>query len=219
MRSFKSTKTLPIEVFLSHRNLVWKMALKVVTRWKLSEFALDDLTQEGYVGMIRAWQTWDADKGVKFITYAYPWIFVYMRNWLHANLSIVRPSWGVWRDRNGGGYEALKKVATQDVSLGGSIASASGKLDVDDLLVDSRVSPEKEAIEKELSEKVRHATGKMSQGLGEVDLDVLRSRVLDDDETLMEVGTRWGVSRQAIEMRKKRLRRRLEGVLRRELGV
>jgi RNA polymerase sigma factor (sigma-70 family) len=234
--SASGKQALPVEIFLAHRNLVWKTALRLQSRLALNDWAVEDLVQEGSLGIIRAWQTWDAGRGLKFSTYAYPWIYVYMRDWLHKNMSIVRPAWGKWKnskelvgriegDLNGGGLLAALKH--QDVSTEETVRCKSGALKVLDAMIEECPTPEEEVGRRELSERVRSVARELSEKLSDVDREILWCRVIrreggGDGEgggevTLETLGRRLGIAKQAVGAREKKLRERLVKRLRREL--
>ena len=51
---------------------------------KVHEF--DDLVQEGYIGLLEAQKRYDPSRGVKFSSYAYPWIRKYVREAAYKRL-------------------------------------------------------------------------------------------------------------------------------------
>lgn len=59
---------------------VWKRRFRHYRR-----VARDDLMQEGNIGLLRAIQEWDPDRGIRFMTYAEHWIYAKMGRFLIAN--------------------------------------------------------------------------------------------------------------------------------------
>lgn len=51
---------------------------------------LDDLMQEGYLGMVSAVERWDATKGANFATYAHYWIVQALSRYTKENGSVLR---------------------------------------------------------------------------------------------------------------------------------
>ena len=57
--------------------MIYKMAHKFARNHKSNDF--DDLVQEAYVGLLKAYEKYDANAGCAFSSYAYQWI------WAHLN--------------------------------------------------------------------------------------------------------------------------------------
>lgn len=62
--------------------LVWKMSNNF--HQKVPHLDMDDLYQQGCLGIITAWQKFDPTKGTAFITYANWWIYKYIQNFCSA---------------------------------------------------------------------------------------------------------------------------------------
>jgi RNA polymerase sigma factor (sigma-70 family) len=66
---------------------------------------LDDLMQEGSIGLIEAARRFDVTRGVKFSTYARYWIFTYIRRAVNEDRVVYLPHYvselrsNVWRER------------------------------------------------------------------------------------------------------------------------
>lgn len=78
------------EEILVERNilLVLKIAGKIHRRG--SGFDINDLIQEGMMGLSTAIKKFDPELGFKFSTYATPWIEQYVRRFIENNTSIIR---------------------------------------------------------------------------------------------------------------------------------
>ena len=63
------TTKLPIELIKENKNLICSIINKY-TRY----YEFDDLYQVSIIGIIKAYQNFDKEKGVKFTTYAYKYI-------------------------------------------------------------------------------------------------------------------------------------------------
>ena len=66
-----------------------KYVLKVAHRYKNYGTPLEDLVQEGNIGLLTAAEKFDKKRGVKFLTYATPYILKFIKGALGANKSIV----------------------------------------------------------------------------------------------------------------------------------
>jgi RNA polymerase sigma-32 factor len=59
-------------------------------RYRLGNGHIDDLVAEGNIGALRAARRFDPGRGVKFLTYAYPWIDVSIQNFAQERTQAVR---------------------------------------------------------------------------------------------------------------------------------
>lgn len=114
-RNMPLAETRKVEETLSKECLVENNLLFVVTiaqRYGNSMVSMCDLIQEGNMGMMEAAKRFDPKFGVKFITYATPWIKKYIKRFFQTS-SIVKHS---------------------DVcSISGSVDSIDGDIEFDDI--------------------------------------------------------------------------------------
>lgn len=83
---------------LKHQGLVYTIALKYRGRG----LDLDDLVQEGQLGLIRACERFDPARGCKFSTYAMPWVEHFVQRAVQDQSAFVRvPVYIQQRVRNG----------------------------------------------------------------------------------------------------------------------
>ena len=74
-RTFYLTREVPMTMdVLKYKRLVGSIAVQFS-----SVADIEDLMQEGFIGLLEASKRFDPDRGVKFTTYAYPWIKKYIR--------------------------------------------------------------------------------------------------------------------------------------------
>jgi RNA polymerase primary sigma factor len=146
---------------------------------------LDDLIQEGNVGLMKAIEHFDPKKNVRFATYAVWWIRAYITRYLKDNRSQVR------------GGEA-ERLSMSDFSLDTPIEDDSESTYLD-RLEDSGESPDDTFIGKERDTEVNAALEKVKKRLGDLGWDILQERLTQDKPlTLEELGQRWGVSRERV---------------------
>jgi len=69
----------------AHTGLVRSVARNFVQRPSIPFSVLDDLVQEGTIGLIHAIDKFDPSKGARLSTYAQPWIRVTMTEWLRRS--------------------------------------------------------------------------------------------------------------------------------------
>jgi RNA polymerase primary sigma factor len=176
------------------------LVVAIARKQRRGTVRLDDLVQEGNVGLMRAVEKFDPHAGTRFSTYAVWWIRAYVSRYLKEARSTVRPRSG--------------DVAQPDLSLDTPIGE-DGDMTHLDLLEDDGVGPEGRYLSAESDHTVRHALAKVRRRIGEPGWDIVRNRLQrDSPKTLEEIGKRWDVSRERvrqIEVKTKRfLKRYLE---------
>jgi RNA polymerase primary sigma factor len=141
---------------LVRRNLALVVAVVRTQRW--GGLLLEDVIQEGNLGLIRAATSFDPDAGTRFSTYAVWWIRAYVGKYLKEARSSVRPRSGV--------------VAQPDTSLDVPVG--------EDLLVDrvadERIGPEEAVAAAELQRIVREAIEHVRRRLRGLGRDIVQRR-------------------------------------------
>ena len=76
----------------AHRlvNCNLRFVVKIAHEYEGYGMRLDDLVQEGNVGLIKAVQRFDPDRGVRLISYAVWWIRAYVQNFIISSWSLVK---------------------------------------------------------------------------------------------------------------------------------
>src|SRR5574342_16728 len=67
-----------------------RFVVKVAHEYRAYGLRLVDLIQEGNIGLMRAVQKFDPDKGIRLISYAVWWIRAYIQNFLLRSWSMVK---------------------------------------------------------------------------------------------------------------------------------
>jgi RNA polymerase primary sigma factor len=168
---------------LAESNLAFVVA--VAKRFANRGHRLDDLIQEGNVGLMKAIEHFDPKKNVRFATYAVWWIRAYITRYLKDNRSQVR------------GGEA-ERVSMSDFSLDAPLDEES-EMTYLDRLEDSGPMPDESYITHEKANEVQEALSKVKKRIGDLGWDILQERLTQDKpRTLEELGQRWGVSRERV---------------------
>ncbi|MBL8921704.1 MAG: sigma-70 family RNA polymerase sigma factor [Myxococcaceae bacterium] len=146
---------------------------------------LDDLIQEGNVGLMKAIEHFDPKKNVRFATYAVWWIRAYITRYLKDNRSHVR------------GGEA-ERLSMTDFSLDTPVDDESDSTYLE-RLEDQGPTPDTSFLKLERDEEVAAALQRVRRRLGDLGWDILQERLTQDKpRTLEELGERWGVSRERV---------------------
>jgi RNA polymerase primary sigma factor len=177
---------------LVEHNLAFVVA--VARGHRLGTVRLEDVIQEGNIGLMRAVQKFDPDAGTRFSTYAVWWIRAYIGKYLREARSIVRPRSGA--------------LAQADLSLNRSVDADDDTTHLD-RIADEGGGPEHDFLANESDVVVREALHRVRDQLGELAREIIRSRLQHDSPpTLEAIGARWGLSRERIrqvELQTKRL--------------
>jgi RNA polymerase sigma-32 factor len=67
-----------------------RFVVKVAYEYRSYGFSVTDLVQEGNIGLMRAVQKFDPDKGIRLISYAVWWIRAYIQNHILKSFSLVK---------------------------------------------------------------------------------------------------------------------------------
>ncbi|HSM92603.1 MAG TPA: sigma-70 family RNA polymerase sigma factor [Anaeromyxobacteraceae bacterium] len=170
------------------------LVVAVVRRYALGAVRIDDVIQEGNLGLLEAVDRFDPDAGTRFATYAIWWVRAYVGKCVAEARSIVRPRGGT--------------AAQADVSLDASINGEDDTTFVE-RVEDERPGPEAALMSAEAGRALRGTLERYRPRIGELGWDIVHNRIQrDDPHSLETVGARWGLSRERVrqvELRTKAL--------------
>ena len=197
---------------------------------------LEDLVQEGNLGLLKAVERFDPGRGVRLAKYAGYWIRAEIREFVARQYRIVRPGSSkgerraLWlyrrtREQRPEALAAMCGMSTERVTellpllMAGDV-SLSPQPEGDgpslvDRLSDGAGSPEDTLCDVDERDQLRAMLATILAELPLRDQDIVRRRLLaEDPATLEELGATWGVSRERVrqleEKVKGRIRVRLE---------
>ena len=201
--------------------------IAVALRYRRWGAPLEDLVQEGNVGLLKAVEHFDPERGARLATYATYWIRAEIREYVARNYRIVRLGSSRSERRVVRAYrqtreqrpevlaamsglpvervtELLPLLIEEDVSL--SQAPAEGGLTILERLACGVASAEDALSDQEERRRLRVAVASALVGLPAREQDIVRRRLLvEPPATLERLGETWGVT-------KERMRARLERV-------
>ncbi len=161
------------------------LVIAIVRRYPHGGVRLDDLVQEGNIGLMRAVDKFDPRVGTRFSTYASWWIRAYVRKYLKTARSAVRPQSGA--------------VAPSDLSLDASLGEAKEGASFLDRLEDQGPSTEDRALSSERDLRIRGSLARLRPRVGPLGWDIIHSRLKQDPpQSLARIGRRWGISRERV---------------------
>ena len=153
----------------SHRGFLVEMAAKCCPA-EMNDF-MDDLVQEGYMGLMRAEGRFEEDRGVKFLSYGAWWVKAYMHRFID-------------RERSNGRLMNNERYEEE-----------AGYTSIDDFHFTYPL-PDEVLLRKEMIDLVRKAL----QVLPTKDVVVIREYFWNN-KTLYEIGEELGLSHEAVRQR------------------
>jgi RNA polymerase sigma-32 factor len=199
---------------------------------------IEDLVQEGNVGLLKAADRFDPDRGTRLATYAAYWIRAEIREYVARGLRMVRLGSSKAERR---ALRAYRRTLNQDPAVLSELSGLSAERvtellplltapDVsleqppgddrrspEEALADGARSPEEQACLADQSAQIGAAVARVVAELPPREQTIVQRRLMSDDpETLEQLGATFGVSKERVRQlevgAKKRLRARLEEI-------
>jgi RNA polymerase sigma-32 factor len=196
---------------------------------------LEDVIQQGNIGLLRAAQKFDLDKECRLATYAAYWIRAEIRDYVVRAYRVVRlgttkaerralRAYRKTRETDPAALAAVSGMTPERVEwllplLAGREASLEARFDdhgaLGERIAGASPNPEDEASASEGRGLARDAVHEALLGLSEREQMIVRERLMaDEPKTLQELGARLGVSKERVRQIEERacfkLRAKLE---------
>lgn len=179
-----------------------KFVIQVAREYSCNGLNEDDLINEGTLGLMRAIETFDDSRGVKFITYAVWWIRAHITRAIQDKGALIRlPANKCDEIRKGTKLgnmpDELKILQQAPVSLSKEVLDSSGLCLGDTIADTSEVSPDKDIDRRNLNKFL----GKFAHRLTRREQDIIgtlfgtRKR---KKKTIVEISRVLGISRERI---------------------
>jgi RNA polymerase primary sigma factor len=196
-----------------------RFVLKVAIQYRGCPIPLPDLVSEGAMGLVRAIESFDHSRGLKFISYAVWWIKAYITRAINENGSLIRlPANQHLRVRKALKEQSKGKEIAEDIreliQLGERGISFDSPLKSDTKTTFSEVLADNKAMSPEAESEIMNIENLTRELLGQ--LPPREARVIagifginqEAPQTLREVGESMGISHERVrQLRDQALRR------------
>ena len=222
-----------------------RLVISIANKFRNYGLPINELVQEGNVGLMQAVDKFDLDRDVRFSTYSSWWIKAAMQTFILKNWSIVRIGTTAAQkslffklktimskiekdnDSSFNDYHQQKlaedigvkfkdiedmkgRLTGSDQSLNATFAENS-ELEIQDLLVDQRASPEQNAILTKDTKTISNLINEALNKLPEREKKIIGARQLSENTvTLQELGKDLGISKERVRQLENRALNKLK---------
>lgn len=198
-----------------------RFVVKVAGEYRGLGFKIQDLIQEGNIGLMMAVKKFDPYRGIRLLSYAVHWIRAYIHNFVMKSWSLVKigtteaqrvlfsklrglrssslDSKEIANSLNIKESEVLsmeERMANPDISLDAPLNEGSEQSRMD-LVEDGSPNQEEllDALRREV--KVKAKVERALKGLSEKESFIVKNRIMADEPvTLQDIGDKFGISRE-----------------------
>lgn len=225
---------------LHHRHVAW-----MATRYRARGAPVEDLIQEGYLGMLRALEDFDVGRGVRLWTYARWWVRARITKLNQRHRCVMTPpatrSSRTIRAklprirRRLAAHQPEGEVGSEEIAAELGVAPDEVERTLaalfhvelpyeDDVerpaVLGNDPSPEDVVAEAELGRRRKAALSSAVARLPGREREILTHRYLDDEPmTLRDIGRSMGISRERVRQIEARALRRMRETLQQDSGL
>jgi len=169
---------------------------------------LEDLVQEGTLGLIQAIRKYEPQKGASLTTYAGIWIRCFVMKHIMDNVRIVRAV------RTREQRAAFFRGVVEGVELSLDTPRTSGARPPQDFLIDPAPAVDDVVEAAELTDRLRSETARLKSRLTRREITVLDERLLPETpKTLAVIGRRLSLSGERVRQIERKLMARIKNGL------
>ena len=207
---YSRTRDPKIEHRLIEANL--RLVIKIAREAnRLHRHPLEDLVQEGTLGLIQAIRRYQPGKGASLTTYAGIWIKCFVTKHIMDNVRIVRSV--RTREQRAAYFRGV--IAAAEVSF--DTPCTGGAMPLRDRLIDPAPAVDDVVEAAELTDRLRSETARLKSQLTRREITVLDERLLPEKpKTLAVVGRRLSLSGERVRQIERKLLARIKDGM--ELG-
>ena len=222
-----------------------RLVISIANKFRNYGLPINELVQEGNVGLMQAVDKFDLERDVRFSTYSSWWIKAAMQTFILKNWSIVRIGTTaaqkslffklktimskIEKDNNTSFNDYHQQKLAEDIGvkfkdiedmkgrLSGSdqslnaTFSENSDLEIQDLLVDQRASPEQNAILTKDTKTISNLINEALNKLPEREKKIIGARQLSENTvTLQELGKDLGISKERVRQLENRALNKLK---------
>ena len=195
---------------------------------------IEDIIQQGNLGLLRAATKFDLSKECRLATYAVYWIRAEIREYVVRGYRVVRlgttkgerralRAYRTTRESDPEKLAAVSGLSPERVAiLLPLLAAREASLDAStpdstplaDRMASNAPTPEDEVSSSEMRVRARDAVNEALRALSDREQMIIRERMMNDDPlTLQELGDRLGVSKERVRQLEERARGKLRSSL------
>ena len=222
-----------------------RLVISIANKFRNYGLPINELVQEGNVGLMQAVDKFDLDRDVRFSTYSSWWIKAAMQTFILKNWSIVRIGTTaaqkslffklktimskIEKDNNSSFNDYHQQKLAEDIGvkfkdiedmkgrLSGSdqslnaTFSENSELELQDLLVDQRASPEQNVILTKDTKTISNLINEALSKLPDREKKIIGARQLSENTvTLQELGKDLGISKERVRQLENRALNKLK---------